>query len=297
LGEKELLQWYQSRVKTVRQNHCARTFSKEQTGPLDRRRFKSLITKELQNVLGRTSYTDGPELWGYRNSIGRFSVETVIAIGGKHQRLEYHHRTQIADMLFLDQWGSVGYWLGIGGTIWTNLTDAEAPRGAHLLAICCEQFMGAIPNLLEGLVPALSVEELETCWLALDLLHDRAKPSDGLWTLAGFPEESVSFLRNKLSVARLIENASYQGLSTGEYDRRPIRKLLLSEMRPRLDMLLDNLNRSKPTADEVRATVSVVILQLIGTWDAVRLLKALADSTAFAPLAEEARVSLEMLTG
>jgi RNA polymerase sigma factor (sigma-70 family) len=162
--------------------------------------------------------------------------------------------------------------------------------------------------------------ELEGLWRAL--ADDDAEKADrAACTLAATAGQSVPFLGRRLRPARVAESERLARLigdldddefavrerATGELGRlgeqaepalrQALEKSPPAEGRRRMELLLGQLRRRPPSPDLLRALRAAEALEHAGTLEARRLLEALAKGAAGARLTQEAKASLERLSG
>jgi RNA polymerase sigma factor (sigma-70 family) len=170
-----------------------------------------------------------------------------------------------------------------------------------------------------GTAATISAKRLEELWYEL-ADTDAAKAYRALRTLAATPAQSVPLLHLHLSksasadaakIARLLtdldseqfaarERASREleglGMASETAVRRVLRKGPSLEVRRRLEQILDKLESSARTTEELRILRAVEVLERIGSSDARRFLEDLARGSPDDWLAQEARAALERLS-
>jgi hypothetical protein len=120
---------------------------------VDSKRLKSLVSKELEPILGKPFSRRGG--LGYQTIINCWSVKTWIEIGKGTFRY-FHtifHQDEKSIRLGPGVGVSIGVWFGLGSinTPWICTTEEEAEQSAKSLSILCDHFLNALPDLLEGL--------------------------------------------------------------------------------------------------------------------------------------------------
>jgi WD40 repeat protein len=164
----------------------------------------------------------------------------------------------------------------------------------------------------------LPAEALAARWA--DLASNNARVAhDAVWALAGTPEQAVALLRKHLRpvqpadgkrLKKLIGDLSAEDDETrirarrelealGEQAGPVLRKALAAatdvDVRLQLQVLLSRLDSGEQSAEELRASRALQVLELAGTPAARRLLAELARGAPTARLSREARASLDRL--
>jgi RNA polymerase sigma factor (sigma-70 family) len=170
------------------------------------------------------------------------------------------------------------------------------------------------------LAVSLKLQELESAWRDLTV-DDAGKAYQALWTLALAPQQSVPFLEQHLRPAAALDDKRIAqliaALDDDAFDKREkateelaklgggtapaLRKALAgsasAEQRQRLEDLLAKLINVAPSRDQIRALRALEVLEEAGTPQARHLLETLARGQADADLTQEAKASLQRLTG
>jgi WD40 repeat protein len=171
-----------------------------------------------------------------------------------------------------------------------------------------------LPALLEaGLSKTIDLSEAQVQALWRDLGSDAPRAYEALETLRRAPSQSVPFLREHLvPVAAEKRDRRIKELDSDQYEIRiratnelaqmgkfaepGLRKLLAEkptlEARKRAEDLLALLNNPAAMTEHLRALRAVEVLERIGTEPAQKVLQALADGAAEAPLTREANAAL-----
>lgn len=103
----------------------------------------------------------GGELW-YRTAWGQWSVETHLDAGGMGGGIRLAHDISAARHLDLARQISILSLLGFTSmTEWTQPGAGEEERVATCVAIVCERFIGALPQLLEGVTHDITPDEMK----------------------------------------------------------------------------------------------------------------------------------------
>ncbi len=103
--------------------------------------------------MGNNIENQGGGVFVYSTSVGEWKIFTVIDIGGSHHNLSYGHTIKSAEGKWLAHDISVLAWFGICQTQWRHLSNDDLKPTAESLAIVCQHFMSAAPQLLEGIHP------------------------------------------------------------------------------------------------------------------------------------------------
>jgi WD40 repeat protein len=166
--------------------------------------------------------------------------------------------------------------------------------------------------------PKLQAKELQALWddLASD---DAMKAYQAIWKLESAPKQSVPFLQKQLKpvphvdpkrLAQLIKDLGSNQFPTRDKATRDLEKLgVLAraalekvldekpplEVRKRVELLLDKLEKNPLTRDELRDLRAVEALEYIGNAVVIKLLEQLAKGAPGAPLTEEAKETLQRL--
>jgi WD40 repeat protein len=170
----------------------------------------------------------------------------------------------------------------------------------------------------EGSEPNVQSKELRALWDDLGR-DDAMKAYQAIWRLAATPKQSVPFLQKQLKpvppvepkrLAQLVKDLGSDHFPTREKATRDLEKLgmlvrealekvlqekPLLEVRKRVEMLLDKVEKTPLTRDELRALRAVEALEYIGNAEARKLLEQLARGAPGAPLTEDAKETLQRL--
>jgi hypothetical protein len=274
----------------------------ERKASLNRQSFRKLLRHELDTIPGRRTPILEPGELRYCCSVGIVDVETSIMTGSKGYDLCYVHNVLIGQQVYLAQFTSVLCWLGVfGQTMWSNLSDADAPRAAKMVTELCSRFIAAIPALIDGMTFGLSHEELECLWSELASVEDYG----ALWQLAAFPSDSIPFLAQRL-LASIERNTELRPL--GEVGRRALAESEgraafwagreppgFFDIRRRADPLLAALTEWGARTELRRCALAVVVLEMIGNDVAKKLLHELATGPTGTLLKEQALLSMSNL--
>jgi len=150
---------------------------------------------------------------------------------------------------------------------------------------------------------------------------DAGKAFDAIGLLSTSAPQAVPLLKAKvrpapaaaepLHIARLIADLDSEEFATRQKAMAALRQLgeraepalrdaldgkVTLETRKRIEELLESVRRSAVSGENLRDQRAVEVLEHIGTADAQKVLKALADGAAEARLTREAKASLERLT-
>jgi RNA polymerase sigma factor (sigma-70 family) len=163
-----------------------------------------------------------------------------------------------------------------------------------------------------------SADALATAWQALAGV-DAARAYGGMAAMVAAPRQSVQFLRERLKavagpnhkqlaawIAELDSdkfsvrrNAARSIRNFGRPAGPALRKVLAGspsvEIRERINALLADLDRAKPTGEELRAGRAIEILEMIATTGARDVVRALAGGAPGAPATEAAKAALSRL--
>jgi hypothetical protein len=160
-----------------------------------------------------------------------------------------------------------------------------------------------------------SEKDLEELWTALND-PDAKKARPAMLTLAANPKEALALLESKVkpageeAVNKLIadldsddyktrENASKELAKAGASVKAALEKTMkgnpTAEQKRRIEDLLANMKDAGPPRVNALPSRAVEVLERLGTKEAERLLKALADGHADAPLTKEAKGALARL--
>jgi hypothetical protein len=160
--------------------------------------------------------------------------------------------------------------------------------------------------------------DLERLWQQLASAGNRA--ADAVETLAGVPRQALPFLRAQLraagspaaakKVALLItqlddDDFSVREKATAELEKRGLEALarlrrsldrpISLEARRRAERLVAKLKTAKPTAAQKRLQGALLVLELIATAEARKVLEEASRGSAGAWLAPQAQASLKRL--
>jgi WD40 repeat protein len=235
-------------------------------------------------LLAQTGEDGKVHLWDLR------SGKEAAALAG--------HRGQVTTVAFSGD----GKRLASGGSDTTALIwDAEALR-----------------KKLPRPVASLTRDKVESLWGGLSN-SDAGRAYEAVCALAGDPTKAVPLLRERLKpaaaaddklVTRLVadldadefdtrENAKKQLARLGESAAGALRKALenkpSAEMKRNIDELLAGLNGATPSDDRVLLTRALETLEMIGTPEAVAVLKSLAGGAPDTFLTNQAKAALERL--
>jgi hypothetical protein len=149
--------------------------------------------------------------------------------------------------------------------------------------------------------------------------EDPARAYDAVWTLIDNPGQSVPFLAKQLqlavagdrqTIARLIgeldsnqfavrQRATKQLEVFGELAEPALREAargrLSKEAKSRVERLLDRCEREVLTPEQVRGVRALEVLEIVGTPEALKVLRRLAGGAPEAGLTQEAKETLARL--
>jgi WD40 repeat protein/beta-lactamase regulating signal transducer with metallopeptidase domain len=215
----------------------------------------------------------------------------------------------------------VGQLKGHGGRVETvafapdGKTLASGSKDTTVLLWNAADVMTSVSKPQAAELPAA---ETETLWRAL-AGEDAAKALRGVRQLAGDPRQAVSFLGARLKPAARVDpqkvagwiadldsekfavrqQASANLLKVGEQAVPALQKVLASspalETRKRVEELLDKLTNGTLTSEQLRLVRAVETLERIGTPEAQRLLRTLAEGAPGTLPTREAEAALERL--
>src|SRR5258708_27340314 len=134
-------------------------------GPLiNRRRLTARIRKDLRDIIGQPLLNLGGGSQVYGREIQGFRVETWVDVGGAFS-MRCRHAIPIGEQVWLaESIDILSYWGMGGGPEWQYLTEDDMELAISSLRAVCSHILNALPAFLEGLVPSLSNEELESFW-------------------------------------------------------------------------------------------------------------------------------------
>jgi WD40 repeat protein len=166
-------------------------------------------------------------------------------------------------------------------------------------------------------IPEILAPNLDQLWDDLASL-DAGKANRAFWTLAGRPQDSLAFLKKRLSPVRVPDHRRIEqliaDLNAGQFAIRqnalrqlveivevaePHLRLALKagpqtlEGRRRIESLLDTL--SETSSKMVRQRRAVAVLEAIGTTEATAILESLAGSAKETRLGRESQAALNRL--
>jgi hypothetical protein len=218
----------------------------------------------------------------------------------------------------------MGAGLRLFASTWTNPTPGTAVVSIDYVSAMtkCAPFCVAItaaePLKARAVTVPATAGDLEHLWEQLAGDGDRA--GDAVETLAGLPRQATPFLSARLRavqpaaveqrVAMLIALLDDKTFSVRERATRQLEQLgpealpqlrrsldepIPLEVRRRVERVLERLQTAKPTADQKRLQGAVLVLELMATVEARRVLEEVAKGSAGAWLALEAQASLKRL--
>lgn len=119
------------------------------------------LSPEMERITGDSGESiAGGERW-YRTAYGQWSVKTRLDAGGMGAGMRLAHDIQAARHLDLARQLSMLTLLGFPfGTEWSHVGAGDEERVAASVAMICERFIGALPELLDGVVHDISSTEL-----------------------------------------------------------------------------------------------------------------------------------------
>lgn len=126
---------------------------------LNKKILREEINKVLTPLFGSSPERWGPQEWRYTSIVKDWKVYTFIDIGGKSQ-LRYGHKVGICEHVYLREFIDLQAWMGLGHTTWDQITNVEIAEAAHGLREICAHFMVALPGLLDGLTPPMSMKDI-----------------------------------------------------------------------------------------------------------------------------------------
>jgi hypothetical protein len=166
--------------------------------------------------------------------------------------------------------------------------------------------------------PPLSAEKLEALWKGL-ADADSMRADQAIWALVAAPKQAVPFLRARLRavpavdewrIARLIKDLDSESFEErrqateeleklGDLAESALEKVLAGqvalEVRQRAEMLLEKLEKSVSSLEQLRQTRALEMLEHIGTAEARKVLEQLATGAPEARQTRDAQAALERL--
>jgi hypothetical protein len=121
-----------------------------------KRARRSLLRKAVRDALhdlaGDFQEFGGDDEWRHRKMLGRWTVYTHVDLSDRQQQLIYDHTIRSDDDGSLMESISLMSWLGIvGSTRWNTLSTGHEVEAAMVLRGLCEDFLIALPVMLEDL--------------------------------------------------------------------------------------------------------------------------------------------------
>ncbi|HEY7159150.1 MAG TPA: hypothetical protein VH575_34720 [Gemmataceae bacterium] len=165
---------------------------------------------------------------------------------------------------------------------------------------------------------ALTTKELKHLWEDL-AGEDAATAYRAVWTLSAVPEQAVPFLSERLrSAAMFDERQVRQLIADLDSERFAVRQQAETklgkmgwvvesalrraqkdkpslEVRRRLTNLLQGIETASPSGEWLRVARSLAVLEQVGSVEARRVLKTLAEGASESRLAREAAKALQRL--
>jgi hypothetical protein len=122
---------------------------------VNRRQLLVAVKEALAPVLGPGEPFSTKHEWRYATPFDRWTLVTLIDVGGSTHQLSYSQSIQSAPHRYVKEGISVLSWLGLGGaqTQWNQLTGFDVDSAAGALSRVCSHFVNAAPGLLHGLTP------------------------------------------------------------------------------------------------------------------------------------------------
>jgi hypothetical protein len=176
-----------------------------------------------------------------------------------------------------------------------------------------------VSSLKPDLPPAnLSAEALDNCWADLQAA-DAARAYRSVWSLVAGGDKVVRFLAEKVHPTPGVDAKRLQqwlsDLDSGDFSAREgatreltrlgsvieselcqLRDATSSpEVRKRVNSILEQIAKAKPSGDPLRQLRAIVVLERIGSPAARDLLKKLADGAPGAALTRNAKLALQRL--
>jgi hypothetical protein len=163
-----------------------------------------------------------------------------------------------------------------------------------------------------------AAQKLEKLWAVLGG-EDASAAYQAIWTLIQEPEQSIPFLQQKLrpvsavdskAVAQLIgqldhgryavrERATKELENMAELAEPALRRAWQGKVSPeakkRLRQLLDQRDKEFRTSEQVRVFRAIEVIELIGSVEARKVLKTLAQGVPEARITQEAKTTLDRL--
>jgi hypothetical protein len=119
---------------------------------IDRQKLRAALKKGLSPTLGERIETFGSNLeWAYPTPVGRWTVYTWVDTGGRLAQLSYHHTVSLAPHVYLVERTSILSWLGIPGTYWDLMTNADIPHAVESVALLSSHFIKAMSKIEQAL--------------------------------------------------------------------------------------------------------------------------------------------------
>lgn len=231
-----------------------------------------------------------------------------VASGGKDRHLRLWERATQQEVLALE--AGKGWIVSIAFTVdGRKIVAADLGNAASLWDI-----IG-----LSATSERLSDERLTACWNAL-LAPDAAEAHRAIWTLASAPEQSVPFIKERISKWPASEAVRIQGLVTDlaseDFERRQkatqelerlnelaepalrqklAEKLPSLELRRRIERIVEKMGGPIKTPEALGAIRITAALEYAGSPAALALLESLAKGPAEAWLTREAHTCLQRL--
>ena len=160
--DKELERFYIEELRRIRNEKASKgpiltseLYFKEESQKVKQKELRKCIENTFSTFIDMKCEDNDRGIFFYRTSIGIWNVWTVIDAGsGGSIQLNYSHFIDISLRERLIEDISFTSWLGISGpATWFRIYKSDAESVVQFLANIIKHFLGAVPKLLEGLLP------------------------------------------------------------------------------------------------------------------------------------------------
>jgi hypothetical protein len=117
----------------------------------NQKKIALLVRKHAEPMLGKDVESSGTHGCRYQTDVPGFIIYTCINFGGRSADISYYQLITTPSGEKVKHSISLLAWLGIGETVWTDLTEADIEPAAEAVVEICRHFLNAARSLLTKL--------------------------------------------------------------------------------------------------------------------------------------------------